>query len=367
MLLRNLARRKLRTFLSVLGVALSIGATVALLGVSLGLVWQISAVVSEAGSELTVVQQIPKGLTFGYLGNLPDSVVEGLRGLPGVARASPLILVPASITREIIFLIYGIEPDERAAARLQILNGRWLQPDDGLVVLLGRRAAEGMGKSVGDAISINTRDLPIVGIYKSGVSLEDGGAMMTLAAAKEFFGLRDRVSMVKVKVADPRRLGAVQREIEARFPDTTAITSDEFVRDRLNLDAAVQASWAISIIALLLSVLAVTNTMAMAVVERTREIGILLAVGWSRRRILTMFLGEALVLSLLGGVLGIGLGMAALRALSEGYKTLPFPSAVPAEVLVGALLLALVVGMVGGALPAWRASRLDPVAALRAE
>ncbi len=353
--------------LSVLGVSLSIGATVALLGVSLGLVGQISAVVSEAGSELTVVQQIPRGLTFGYLGSLPEGVVEGLRGIPDVVRASPLILVPASITREIIFLIYGLEPDERAAARVQILSGRWLEPGDGPVVLLGRRAAEGMGKSVGDTISINTRGVPVVGIYTSGVSLEDGGAMMTLAAAREFFGLQGKVSLVKVKVADPRRLGAVQREIEARFPGTTAITSDEFVRDRLNLEAVVQASWAISIIALLLSVLAVTNTMATAVVERTREIGLLLAVGWNRGRILTMFLGEALVLSLLGGVLGIGLGMGALRALSEGYKTLPFPSALPPEVLGGAVLLALVVGMIGGILPAWRASRLDPVAALRAE
>jgi len=92
MLLRNIARRKLRTSLSILGIALSIGATVALLGISLGLVGQVSAVVSEAGSELTVVQRIPKSLTFGYLGNMPGEVVEGLRGLPGVARATPLVL-----------------------------------------------------------------------------------------------------------------------------------------------------------------------------------------------------------------------------------------------------------------------------------
>lgn len=77
MILRNLSRRKLRTLLTILGVALSIGATVALLGVSLALVAQISAVVSEAGSELTVVQRIPKGLTFGYRGTLPDLWLVG--------------------------------------------------------------------------------------------------------------------------------------------------------------------------------------------------------------------------------------------------------------------------------------------------
>ncbi|MBI3975304.1 MAG: FtsX-like permease family protein [Armatimonadetes bacterium] len=234
------------------------------------------------------------------------------------------------------------------------------------MVLLGRRAAEGMGKSVGDSISVNTRELPIVGIYGSGVSLVDGGAMMTLAAAREFFGLRDRVSLVKVKADDPRQVGAVQQAIEARFPDVTAITSDEFARDRLNLDAAVQAAWAVSVIALLLSVLAVANTMAMTVLERTREIGILLAVGWSRTRIVGLVLGESVILSLLGGLLDMGLGTGALRILSEGYKTLPFPASVAPTLLAGAMGLALGVGVVGGFLPAWRVARLDPVPTLRA-
>ena len=366
MLLRNITRRKLRTSLSILGIALSIGATVALLGISLGLVGQVSAVVSEAGSELTVVQRLPKNLTFGYLGNMPGEVVEGLRALPGVARATPLVLLPATLTREIVFLIYGVEPDGPEVARLKITSGRRLRPDDGPVVMLGRRAADGMGKAVGDTISVGGRELPVAGIYRSGVSLQDGGAMMPLAAARALFGLQDRVSLVKVKVGDPRRIRDVQDAIEARFPDVTAITSEEFARDRLNLEAAVQAAWAISVIALLLSVLAVANTMAMTVLERTREIGILLAVGWSRVRIVGLFLGESLVLSGLGGLLGIGLGAGALRLLSEGYQTLPFPASVAPAVLAGAMGLALGVGVIGGFLPAWQATRVDPVVALRA-
>lgn len=367
MLLRNVARRRLRALLSVLGVALSVGATVALLGVSLGLVGQVSAVVSEAGSELTVVQRIPRGLTFGYLGALPESLVQDLLRVPDVVGASPLVLVPATITREIVFLIYGVPPSGPEASRLRITAGRALRDGDGPVVMVGQRAADGMGKVVGDTLAVGARELPVVGIYRSGVSLQDGGAMMTLAGAQESFGFQDRVSLVKVKVADPRRVRDVQQAIKARFPDVTAITSEEFARDRLNLEAVVQAAWAISVIALLLSVLAVTNTMVMAVVERTREIGILLAVGWSRVRILTLFLGEALVLSLGGGLLGIGLGAGALRVLSEGYKMLPFPNALAPEILGGAVVLALAVGMLGGAMPAWRAARLDPVAALRAE
>jgi putative ABC transport system permease protein len=367
MVLRNLARRKVRTSLTVLGVALSIGATVALFGISTGLVSQVSAVVSAAGSELTVVQRIPQGLTFGYLGSIPASTVEGLRNLPDVAMASPLVLIPATIRRDIVFLVYGVDPTGPEVSRVHVVEGRPLRPGDGAVVMLGARAADGMGKRVGDSITVNARDLRVIGIYESGISLEEGGAMMALSAARELFGLGDRVSLVKVKVKDPRRVRPVQEAIEARFPEVTAITSEEFARDRLNLEAVIAGAWAVSAVALLLSVLAVANTMAMAVLERTREIGILLAVGWSRRRIVGLIAGEAVVMSLLGGLVGITLGTAALNALSRGYKTLPFPSTVGPELLAGAVSLALFVGVFGGLLPAWRASTLDPVEALRSE
>ncbi|MBM3188029.1 MAG: ABC transporter permease, partial [Chloroflexi bacterium] len=261
--------------------------------------------------------------------------------------------------------IYGVEPDGPEVARVKITSGRRLRPGDGPAVMLGRRAAEGMDRTVGDTISVGGRELPIVGIYRSGVSLEDGGAMMTLPAAREAFGLQGRVSLVKVKTTDPRQLRTVQATIEARFPEVVAITSEEFARDRLNLEAAVQAAWAVSVVALLLSVLAVANTMAMTVVERTREIGILLAVGWSRGRITALVMAEAVLLSALGGLLGVGLGLGALHLLSEGYKTLPLATSVGPALLVGAIGLALGVGAIGGLLPAWRASRLDPVEALR--
>lgn len=363
--MRNILRRRLRTFLTVLGVGLSIGATVSFVGISTGMVAQISAVVSEAGSELTVVQRIPRGLTFGYLGSMPAAVVDALAGMPGVARVSPILLIPAALTKDLVFLVYGVEPLGPEAARARLLSGRKLTPDDGPVVILGRRAAEGMGKGVGDSLVIGGRELAIAGIYRTGVSLEDGGAMMNLRAAREMFGLQDRVSLVKVKAADPRKVAALRRAIDARFPDVTAITSEEFARDRLNLEAAVQAAWAISIIALLLSMLAVANTMATTVLERTREIGILLAVGWNRRRIATLFLGESLLLSCVGGLLGVALGVGALRFLSDTYKALPLPATAAPALLAGALALALTVGAAGGFLPAWWAARLDPVNALR--
>lgn len=366
MILRNLARRRSRSLLSILGVALSIGATVALLGVSKGLVGEISEVASGAGSELTVVQRFPEGLTFGYVGTVPGALVSELRGLRGIAGVSPLLLIPATISREAVFVIYGVSRDSPDLARARVVAGRGLGPGEVRSLLLGQRAAEGMGKRVGDSLTVLGKTLRIVGIYRSGLPLEDGGGIMDLGAARELFGVGDRVSLIRVTVASPRQAGAVRRAIEARFPDVAVLTPDAFARDRLNLEAAVQAAWAVSGIALLLSVLTVANTMAMAVLERTREIGILLAVGWSRARIVGLVLGEALVLSAAGGLAGIGVGVGALRALNAVYTLLPFPEEVAGTLLIRAFLLALGVGVFGGLLPALRASRLDPVEALRA-
>lgn len=337
----------------------------ALLGVSQGLVGQVEALASGAGSELTVVQRFPRGLTFGYVGTHPGRVVQDLARLPGVARVSPLVLVPVAITRELVFLIYGVDPAGPDVSSLRIMAGRGLRSGDGGVLLLGERAAAGMGTGVGDLLSIDGRPLRVVGIYRSGISLQDGGAIMTLDGARQLIGLGDRVSLVRVKVTDPRRVPAVEREIASRIHDGTVLTSQQFARDRLNLEAAVQAAWAVSAIALLLSVLAVANTTAMAVLERTREIGVLLAVGWSRARIVALVLAEAVVASGLGGLAGVGVGMATLRLLSHISRGLPVPNSASPALLLQALLLSIGVGLVGGLLPAWRASRLDPVEALR--
>jgi len=365
MVLRNLLRRKVRTTLTVAAVALSIGATVALLGISTGLVRQVAAVVSESGSELTVVQRIPKGLTFGYVGTLPEPMVGELAATEGVARVSPVLFIPGALTRDVVFLVYGVEPGGLEMRRARLLAGRTLRDGDGPAVILGTRAAQGMGKGVGDNLELAGRTLPIVGIYRTGVNLEDGGAMMGLRGAQEIFGAQGRVSLIKVKAADPIRVQALRGAIERRYPEASALTSEEFAADRLNLEAAVQAGWAVSLIAILLSVFAVANTVAMSVLERAREIGILQAVGWGRGRIVALFLGESLVLSAVGGVVGLGLGLGALRLLSETYLTLPLPAAVTPTLLGGALALALAVGALGGCLPSWRAARLDPVQAIR--
>jgi putative ABC transport system permease protein len=124
----------------------------------------------------------------------------------------------------------------------------------------------------------------------------------------------------------------------------------------------------ISFLAVFIGAVGMLNTMLMSVLERTREIGVLRALGWRRRQVLGIVLRESLVLGAVGGVCGIvlGLGLGGLMALLPGYYGALKPLYTP-QLFVQALVVALVAGVAGGLYPAWRATRMRPVEALRYE
>jgi len=161
-------------------------------------------------------------------------------------------------------------------------------------------------------------------------------------------------------------LQTAQAQIEAALPGLRAVPAAERASSNQLVVMAHAVAWGTSSIALLMGILGIANTMAMSVFERTREIGILRALGWKRRRILLLIELEASALGLVGGIFGIALGWGTLRILSSLPQTATIVSSGFSPLLLPESLgVAVLAGLAAGALPAWRGARLSPVEALR--
>jgi ABC-type antimicrobial peptide transport system permease subunit len=360
--LRNLLRQPTRTVLTLTGIGIAIMAMVSLGGLADGLTKEMAAVVGKSGVHLVGIEADASM----DLSTIDEGIVRRIATLPGVRNAEGFLTGYTGLGDLPFFVVFGYHSQGQAIRDFRIVEGAPLTANR--QVIIGRVAAENLGKHVGQTLRIFDTAFRIVGIYETGVTFEDGGGVVSLRDAQNLFGQPHKVSFLGLWLEDPDQAGAVERAIEARFPEVALSLASEFSEDVTDLQYTRVSTWAIAFLALLVGGAGMTNTMVMSVFERTREIGVLRALGWRKRRVLWMILRESLALSLLGGAAGLVTGVAAIGLLN----TLPFMAGFvrarfSPDLFVQALVTALVLGAVGGAYPAWRASRMRPVEALRYE
>jgi ABC-type lipoprotein release transport system permease subunit len=264
------------------------------------------------------------------------------------------------------FVVFGYQPRGLSIREFRIVEGDPLATNHQM--LLGRVAAENLGVGLGQTVQIFNSSFRVVGIFETGVPFQDGGGVITLRDAQRLFGQPRKVSFIGVWLNEVDRTEVVIEEVERRFPEIDLAKSSEFADGITDMQLFKASTWAISALALVVGGLGMTNTMVMSVFERTREIGVLRALGWRKPRVLGMIVRESVVLSMMGGLAGvlagIGLGYALnLIPTVQGFLRLEYTPGLFAQAIGTAMLL----GIVGGTYPAWWASRLRPVEALRYE
>lgn len=403
--LRGLAANKLRSALTMLGIIIGVGAVIALLSVGQGVAQVITEQIQSIGSNILFVMPInleaasAGTMTAGRALTLADAqAIADPSQVPDVVAVAPQVQRTATVERgreALITTVSGVTPEFSSLRNAQVAEGRFIEDSDmaagSRVAVLGATAYKRLfpdGEyALGQTIRINQLPFRVIGLLEekggSGFGSEDSIVFVPLSTAHTRLfrtatvGGSPRVSIISVQVVSEDRMDAAaeairellrqRHKLSYRDDDDFSVISQKDILSIFGEITNVLTLFlgAIAGISLLVGGIGIMNIMLVSVTERTREIGIRKAVGAKRRDILIQFLIEAMVLSLVGGAVGIFLGVAGsilIARLSEGLVTVVTPQAI-----LLATGFSAAVGLFFGIYPATRAARLNPIDALRYE
>ncbi len=382
---RNVLRRRERSLLTLVGVLLAVGAFVAMVSLAEGMYRRVSLELDGRAVDIYVVPRTAAPLPTGPVGTVgltTDTValswIEKIAALKNVRRVAAITRDQWTSERGTVMVV-GIEPtamreflpsleivEGRVFEAGQILVGAGLAASEGLVPANSQNAESGMKNRFGPG---ETR-YPISGLVSSGSGFQDYFVYLPLITALES-NARKGVQEVWIKLEDSHRAAEVVKEIEAlQIPDVKVMTRKDYLGAASDyIEYAWLLQFAISAIGVLIAITAAMNTMLMSTYERMREFGTLRAIGAPRGTVVTMVITESLMLSLLGGLLGLAFGWIGSVLLDRAMVTLlqlSFPlAAITPGLIVQAILLSLFVGLVGAAIPSVLVWRVDIVRGLR--
>ena len=362
---RNLVRRPMRTSLTALGVALGVTAIVAFTTLAQGMWHAVDTLVRVNDADLMVFQANVAADIFSKLDE--DTIGADLMATPGVHNTIALLWHILPVEGQPFIFVFGVQLDELGYVTEGLVRGRDPHTDD--EVMLGVVTQRILGKDVGDTVLIQGQPYRVVGLFRTEVVFINSAILFSLPRLQQITGNEGLVTSFQVFVDPDAEVELVAERIEREHPELVAIAdASEYNKVDQGLEIMKGMVWAVSFMALVIGGIIVANTMWMSVLERTREIGVLRAVGWSRRRIVSLILLEAtgvgLIACLLGCVFGVGLAelgtylQTAEQFLDPVFGVMPF---------LLALSVAVLLSVLGALLPAWRAARISPAEALRYE
>jgi len=394
---RALRRNKLRSVLTALGIIIGVGAVIAMVGIGNGAKAQVEAQIASLGQNVILIfsgSTTSSGIRTGWggAGTLKIEDAEAIRReVPGVAGVSEEVVSTTQVAagnQNWFTRIYGESADYFDIRQWPLADGAPFTPQDvrsaNKVCVIGRTTATqiyGNEYPVGQILRVKEVPFTITGVLTpkglspQGVDQDDIVIMPYTSAMKRVIG-GTNLRNINVQIGDARQVEAAQQQIIALLRQRHNIRpgrDDDFtVRNQQEIAEAATATsrvmtlllGAIAGVSLVVGGIGIMNIMLVSVTERTREIGVRMAVGAHGKDILTQFLIEAVTLSSVGGVIGIICGIGASRILSAYAH---WPTLISLSSILIAFLFSAAVGVFFGFYPARQAAQLDPIEALRYE
>jgi ABC-type antimicrobial peptide transport system permease subunit len=369
MILKNILRRKGRTFLTVLGISVGIAAIVGLGALAKGFEAGYNSMLSGSNADLVISQPDAMDISMSAI---DESIGSELAAMSEIENLSGMLEGFVQTEGTIFFFVFGYPLDSFLLERFQIVDGYGFQSREAeksrRAIWIGSAAAESLNKNVGDSLRLGDSLFEVVGIYQTGDPLEDSGSVLSLQEAQIILGKPRQVSLFYIRLKQPDMDQRLIARVERRYSDLEIGTTSDFLDNQIMGDAMQGYMWAIAGLAIVIGGVTMTNAQLMSVYERTREIGVLRAVGWSKGRVLRMILAESVFVGVLGGLLGIAMAWILIIVFSDVFQMFGATStSIGPDLLAQALITVFTLGLIGGLYPAWRASRLEPVEALRYE
>lgn len=386
--IKNMRHRQLRSWLTILGVVIGIAAIVSLITIGQGLENAITEQFSMMGADK--IRVVPEGLTGPPAGisGITEDDVETVQDVIGVDWATGVIMTYATIefaNQEEVMFVKGYPGDLAQEGKIDVdivlVEGDWYSEQDTNVAIIGNSVANTIYDEkvrLKNNILVNGENFKVVGIMEQiGDQGSDNLIYIPFNSAKELFDTGDEINFIVAAIEEGEDISEisakVQKDLEKKRGDDNfeLFTPEQLLEQLGSLLGVVQfLLGGIAAISLLVGGIGIMNSMYTSVLERTRQIGLMKAVGASQFEIMLIFMIEAGLIGLLGGVIGVILGNVFAFSVQGVASVLGFgllKIQIEWTIVIFALIFAFVVGMISGVYPAWKASKLRPVEALRHE
>ena len=380
LVLKNMLRRRGRFVFTLLGITIGMAAFVALLSMGDNLRAEVTQQSDALGAHLVVMSRTncPFVMMSVLTGDqmpeaIPREVVSQIAALDGVTAAVPYLTIGASIDETLVTLT-GIMPAEMKAHRNWVVQSGTYFTDDSESVVIGAGVATRFDLSVGDILPFRGVDFPIAAVLYSNSGNDDATVFMPLNMIQQIFGLGDYVSFIAVTLDDVTKVEQYAAAI-LDFANVTVTTDEELLSSVLLILGSVNVTLQlIAGVALIAAAFGIVNTMMTAIYERRREIGILRAMGSKSRTIFQIFVIESGLYGLLGGLFGLAVGFVVSRFAAPLIQHNQFVDVLGTPdttvtfsitLVLTVLGLSILISIVSGIYPAWKASKLTPMEAIR--